>query len=250
MNPISMVAAITTLILPIDYKTYIDDGLSEKLMRMGYSQEEITHFNREKSKRFIDLELVESYTTTSTIDDKEELIQVGDGKEESLYATESTNDNATVSDGTKTMKTTVSLVKESTGNYKIFLKNDITWDTIPRQRLSDISGIQFDSNFLVSKSNGYPDIETHQKYHYYHYNHVKTSTVKPTTSVENKDIDIKKEGKDTDSYKIDLAKHYIGFEFKLPEDYHHSFKRRGSNSEEKKEYSNFSYSIECFLENT
>ena len=112
MNPISMVAAITTLILPIDYKTNIDDGLSEKLMRMGYSQEEITHFNREKSKRFIDLELVESYTTTSTIDDKEELIQVGDGKEESLYATESTSDNATVSDGTKTMKTTVSLVRE------------------------------------------------------------------------------------------------------------------------------------------
>ena len=132
----------------------------------------------------------------------------------------------------------------------MFLKNDITWNSIPKQRLSDISGIQFDSNFLVSKSNGYPDIETHQKYHYYHYNHVKTSMVKPTTSVENKDIDIKKEGKDTDSYKIDLAKHYIGFEFKLPEDYHHSFKRRGSNSEEKKEYSNFSYSIECFLENT
>ena len=60
--------------------------------------------------------MVESYTTTSTIDDKEELIQVGDGKEESLYATESTNDNATVSDGTKTMKTTVSLVRESTLN--------------------------------------------------------------------------------------------------------------------------------------
>ena len=50
MNPISMVAAITTLILPIDYKTYIDDGLSEKLMRMGYSQEEITHFNTEKNQ--------------------------------------------------------------------------------------------------------------------------------------------------------------------------------------------------------
>ncbi len=41
MNPISLVAAITSLILPIDYKTYIDDGLSEKLIRMGYSQEEI-----------------------------------------------------------------------------------------------------------------------------------------------------------------------------------------------------------------
>ena len=77
MNLICLTIALTAFIMPMDNKEEIGNALSEKLIRMGYSQEEINEFSQEKLKRFNNLTLFESVSIVTTMNDTEELIQVG-----------------------------------------------------------------------------------------------------------------------------------------------------------------------------
>lgn len=77
MNLICLTIALTAFVMPMDNKEEIGNALSEKLIRMGCSQEEINDFSQEKLKRFYNLTLLESLSIVTTMNDTEELIQVG-----------------------------------------------------------------------------------------------------------------------------------------------------------------------------
>lgn len=218
-----------------------------KMHQLGYSDQEINAFSAEKKQKFEKFDIIYSQSMESVMEAGESIEQIGE--RESKIDTQSLNDEATVSDGKRTMKSTLSYVKTGTNVYRFLLKTDVKWDTIPKERLSDIIGYQYDSNFVLTKDSGYPDIEIHQKYHYYYYHYIKTSGGKATTNTQNEDIDIKHTGSDSDAYNIDLQKHHIGFEFALPEDYNHTYSHKNNRNIEKKEYTDFSYSIECFFGN-
>lgn len=219
-----------------------------KMHQLGYSDQEINAFSAEKKQKFEKFDIIYSQSMESVMEDGESIEQIGE--RESKIDAQSMTDETASSNNSRTMKTILSYLKTGEGDYRFLLKTDVKWDSVPKYRISDIIGYRYDDVFALTKANGFPEIETHQRYHYHFSHYIKSSTGKATKNVDDKDFDIKHTGSDNGFYDIELQNHQVSFEFALPEDYHHSFHHRGNRNDETKEYTDFSYTVECFFTNT
>ena len=243
-----MVVGLAVLLsAPVSRKHTLSD--EDKFLQMGYSLSEIRMFSEEKQKKLSSYRLISSAKAVTHREKEENVRMIGtpcvDNREtRSLVQKE---DKARVSDGTKEMVTTLSLVETDGKHRLLLLKSNVVWQELPKERFSDLITFQFTDNYFLRKKNNYPDIEMGFNYHYYHYYyHHSISTHHYST---NEDIKNQYDGSNTNVYHLDLQKSCLTFQFDLPKDYSREFSRSGRKTIEKKIYSAFSATMEATFEN-
>jgi hypothetical protein len=158
-----------------------------------------------------------------------------------------TNDNEkqyTSSDATKSMTTYVSYVKVGS-EYKIYVKQNINWTSVPTKRFSDILAINYTDNIRLGEANNYPDVEMHLKYTKSVYTKTgwKHKNPKYTTNTTTTDEDLKYLGDSQSAYNHKVGE-YFAFKFDLPTDTSTNGSSQRYYLIKKVTYTNFKVSME------
>ena len=205
---------------------------SELLEQCGLNQQEMDLLSEKYSDDTTEEEIPYTQTSDETTSSTYSYVA---NENEKQYVT---------SDATKTMTTYVSYVK--VGNeYKIYVKQNVNWTSVPSNRFSDILAINYTDNVRVGETNGYPDVEMHLKYTKSVYSktgwrHKRPKyTERKTTTNE----DLKFLGDSQSAYNHKVGD-YFAFKFDLPK----NTSTNGSSQRyfliKKVTYSNFQISME------
>lgn len=214
----------------------VDDSMMiEKFKKMGYAEREIKEFSKEKWDFLASVKLVDAVSVkTSSNNDVAEV---------------DLNDTGNMKDGDNELATTLSSFQMDDGSYRMMLRSYMTFHSAPTDRKTDIFSMLYDSNVLVSKSGGYPSVESHLMYHHYHYYYFKSRS-KPQENEYDKDISEDIVGSDVNKYKLSASEHYVTLKYELPEDYYHYYSNGARKSKTIDRYSDFMVSMEVMFQNT
>lgn len=189
------------------------------LNTIGFDESEIDDMLEEKFNKLMSMEVLNTQHETSIVYDGDEihnteaddnLVDILENVQQSTVSTMSTPRKFSTSDGTKIMDTYVSFVRV-TSRYKLYVKQNVTWKSAPKDRYSDILSIRYTNNIRVAEYNSYPDVEMHLKYTMYEMD------MRDTKNIKNKNYNVDKAytGKDQSAYEHKIGD-YFAFQFELP----------------------------------
>lgn len=190
------------------------------LNTIGFDESEIDDMLEEKFNKLMSMEVLNTQHETSIVYDGDEihnteaddsLVDILENVQQSTVSTMSTPRKFSTSDGTKIMDTYVSFVRVTSG-YKLYVKQNVTWKSAPKDRYSDILSIRYTNNIRVAEYNSYPDVEMHLKYTKKEVE-LETSNKVPKYYYEDKEYT----GKDQSAYEHKIG-NYFAFQFDLPRD--------------------------------
>lgn len=212
----------------IEDNIFLDDD--ELLAESGFTEEEMNDL-------------------LSSDSDSEEIIDgtIIDHSANKLYSYVANNNEKSyqTNDSTKTMTTYVSYVK--TGNeYKIYVKQNVNWTSVPAERFSDLFAINYTNDLRVSEKDNYPDVELHLKYTKDSYSKIgwkyKSPRYKVKTSTTNEDIKFTGESETAYNHKLAV---YFSFRFDLPKNVDLNGSSQRYYYVKRETYTNFYVSMEA-----
>lgn len=217
--------------------TEISNDKIETLKQLGFDEDEIDNLSLEKYNKFSNIELVETYVKSDCKVENEEL---SFNRNTMLSSDESYID----SDGSKEMTTYVSKYRENNLD-KVFIKQKVVWNKVPKKRYSDILTISYSSNVMLKAEDGYCDVEMSLSYDETKYSKVgyKYKTPKYKEKTEINTIKNIYTGKDKAMYNHELGK-YFAFKFDLPSDSYVNNSTKRYYAIGKTTYSNIKISLE------
>lgn len=175
--------------------------------------------SEEKFNKIMSMEVLNTQRETSivyngddvyTTEADDNLVDILENVQQSTVSTMSTPRKFSTSDGTKLMDTYVSFVRVTSG-YKLYVKQNVYWNSAPRDRYTDILSIRYTNNIRVAEYNSYPDVEMHLKYT----KHVAEMKGQITKSEKYYYEDKTYTGKDQSAYEHKIG-NYFAFQFALP----------------------------------
>lgn len=232
----------------------------QKFTNMGYSSIEIDGFTNEKYEKLKNLVLIDSkqfYTESqinpeyinqdSIIENKIISKDLNFTQEDGAFNITSTE--YSTSDSSKTMKTTVSKVYDKS-IQKILVKQDICWNTVPKDRCEDIVALSYTSNMRLEETNGNPDVEMTFTYNEEKYSkagwrvgHTNNRYKESTRNISHKEV---YNGSNHDKYSHNLGSH-IAFKCKLPKDTSTDGSSRRYYLVHRSKYNQFNITLETVL---
>ena len=194
----------------------IDSKLYHKLELVGYSIDEIEQLEYNKVQKvmlmdIIDIKYQENYSFSSK---KETFDMINEQN-----VSEKTSDiSGTDSDGDKQLCTYITTYKENS-DFKVFVRQKVVWNNVPKKRYSDILTISYLDNMSLLTTNGNADVSMSLSYDLTKYSKVgwkhKEPKYKIKTTVTKEALNYT--GMNHDVYNHVLGK-YFAFKFDLPKD--------------------------------
>lgn len=232
----------------------------QKFTDMGYSSIEIDEFTIDKYEKLKDLVVIDSkqfYTesqlnpdynnSNSRIESKVLTKDLNFTKEDGSLG--ETPIQYSTSDSSKIMKTTISKVYDKT-IQKILVKQDVYWNTVPKDRCYDLIALNYTNNLRVAESNGNPDVEMTFRYEEEKYSKTGWRTGHTNNRYKERTSYINHvetyNGSNHDKYNHEIGS-YIAFKCQLPKNKSTNGSSRRYYMVYRSNYSKFQISMETVL---
>lgn len=227
----------------------VNKTMYDKLTSIGFSLEEIYDLDLGKFNYFssVDVENTKTFESNSYFNNDTTVNNNIEGIT-SIVSYESNEEKKYVSlDDSKKMITYVSKIK-SNDEYLIYVKQNVTWNKEPNDRMHDLITLNYTNNLRIDEKDNYPNVEVTFRYKEVKYKKTgwKHKNPKYTEKTFNINHKVELNGKNQDKYNHSVG-NYIGFEVDLPSDSY----LNGSSSRyyliEKHTYTNFYITMETVL---